>query len=83
MRARWIRVATVVLCAATSGLRSSEFCQLSIGDLDADKWMLVPDTESSTKDPSLTFYNEEAAEAFEQFSEERDPGDERVFQTTK
>ena len=52
-------------------------------DIDEDKQMFGPDTESSTKDPSLTLYNEEAAEAFEQFTEERDPGDERVFQTTK
>ena len=71
------------LFAATSGLRSSELCQLTMDDIDEDKRMLVPDKESSTKETWVTFYNEEAAEAFEAFREERDPDDERVFQTTK
>jgi hypothetical protein len=39
--------------------------------------------ESSTKETWLTFYNDEAAEAFESFKPERKPGDDRVFQTTK
>jgi len=71
------------LFAATSGLRSSELCQLTMDDINEDKRMLVPDKESSTKETWLTFYNEEAAEAFEHFREGREPGDERVFQTTK
>ena len=71
------------LFAATSGLRSSELCQLTMDDIDEDKRMLVPDKESSTKETWLTFYNEEAAEAFEEFREERKEGDDRVFQTTK
>ena len=52
-------------------------------DIDKDKGMLVPNKESSTKETWVTFYNEEAAEAFEQFRKERDPDDDRVFQTTK
>ena len=71
------------LFAATSGLRSSELCQLTMDDIDEDKQMLVPDKESSTKETWLTFYNHEAKEAFEQFKPERKDGDERVFQTTK
>mgnify|MGYP000002187465 CR=1 FL=1 len=53
------------LFAATSGLRSSELCRLTMDGIDEDKRMLVPDKESSTKETWLTFYNEEAAEAFE------------------
>lgn len=71
------------LFVATSGLWSSEFCQLTIDDIDEDNRMLVPDKESSTKETWLNFYNAEAAEAFEQFREAREPDDERVFQTTK
>ena len=71
------------LFTATSGLRSSELCQLTIDDIDEEKRMLVPNKESSTKETWLTFYNDEAAEAFEQFREEREPDDNRVFQTTK
>lgn len=71
------------LFAATSELRSSELCQLTMDDIDEDKQMLVPDKESSTKETWLTFYNDEAAEAFEAFKPERESGDERVFQTSK
>ena len=74
---------TAFLFAATSGLRLSGLCQLAIDDVDEDKRMVVPDKESSTKEIWPTFYNHEAAEAFEQFREECDPGDDRVFQTTK
>jgi integrase len=74
---------TAFLFAATSGLRSSELCQLTMDDIDEDKQMLVPDKESSTKETWLSFYNDEAAEAFEAFKSERKSGDERVFQTTK
>jgi len=74
---------TAFLFTATSGLRSSELCQLTIDDIDEEKRMLVPDKESSTKETWLTFYNDKAAEAFEQFREKRDPDDDRVFQTTK
>ena len=70
------------LFAATSGLRSSELCHLTMDDIDEDKQMLVPDKESSTKETWLTFYNHEAKEAFEAFKPERN-GDERVFQTSK
>jgi len=38
------------LFAATSGLRSSELCQLTMDDIDEEKRMLVPDKESSTKE---------------------------------
>ena len=71
------------LFAATSGLRSSELCQLTMDDIDEDKQMLVPEKESSTKQTWLTFYNHEAKEAFEQFKPERKSGDSRVFQTSK
>jgi len=71
------------LFAATSGHRSRELCQLTMDDIDEEKRMLVPDEESSTKQTWLTFYNEEAAEAFEAFKPERKPDDERVFQTSK
>jgi integrase len=71
------------LFAATSGLRSSELCQLTMDDIDEEKRMLVPEKESSTKQTWLTFYNDEAAEAFEAFKPERKDGDERVFQTSK
>ncbi|MDB9301717.1 site-specific integrase [Halorubrum ezzemoulense] len=71
------------LFAATSSLRSSELCQLTMDDTDEDKRMIVPEKESSTEQTWVTFYNDEAAEAFEAFKPERDPDDERVFQTTK
>jgi integrase len=71
------------LFAATSGLRSSELCQLTMDDIDEDKRMIVPDKDSKTKQTWVTFYNDEAAEAFEAFKPERDSDDERVFQTTK
>jgi integrase len=71
------------LFAATSGLRSSELCQLTMDDIDEDKQMLVPDKESSTKETWVSFYNDEAVEAFESFKPERKDGDERVFQTSK
>jgi integrase len=71
------------LFAATSGLHSSELCQLTMDDVNEDKRMLVPDKESSTKETWLTFYNHEAKESFEEFKPERGPDDDRVFQTTK
>ncbi|WP_152418664.1 tyrosine-type recombinase/integrase [Halorubrum distributum] len=71
------------LFAATSGLRSSELCQLTMDDIDEDKRMIVPDKDSKTKQTWVTFYNDEAAEAFEAFKPERESGDDRVFQTTK
>ena len=73
----------VLLVAATSGLRSSEVTGLTMDDIDEDKRMLVPDKESSTKQTWVTFYNEEAQQAFEEFKPERKPDDERLFQTTK
>ncbi len=36
---------TAFLFAATSGLRSSELCQLTMDDIDEDKRMLVPEKE--------------------------------------
>jgi len=54
------------LFAATSGLRSSELCQLTIDDINGDKRMLVPEKELSTKEMWLTFYHHEAKEAFEE-----------------
>ena len=74
---------TVFLFATTSRLRSSELCQLTMDDIDEEKRMLVPDKELNTKEMWLTFYHHEARESFEQFREERDPGDDRAFQTTK
>jgi len=55
------------LFAATLSLRSSELCQLTMDDINEDKQMLVPDKESKTKQTWVTFYNDEAAEAFEPF----------------
>jgi len=52
-------------------------------DIDEDKRMLVLDKVSSTKETWQTFYDHEAVEAFEQSREERELGDDRVFQTTK
>lgn len=43
--------------------------------------MLVPEKEPSTKQTWVTFYNEEAADAIEEFEPERE-GDGRVFQTS-
>ena len=74
---------TAFLFAATSGLRSSELCQLTMDDIDEDKRILVPDKDSKTKQTWLTLYNHEAAEAFEAFKPERKDRDERVFQTSK
>ena len=71
------------LFAATSGLRSGELVGLTMGDIDEAKRMIVPEKESSTKQTWVTFYNEEAEQAFERFKPERDPDDERVFQTVK
>ncbi len=71
------------LVAATSGLRSSELTELRMSDTDEEKRMLVPEKESSTKQSWLTFYNEEAAEALEEYKPERKPDDDRLFQTTK
>ena len=45
--------------------------------------MIVPDKSSETKQTWVSFYNREAAEAFEEFRSERDSDDDRVFQTTK
>ena len=69
--------------AATSGLRSGELVGLTMDDIDEAKRMIVPDKESSTKQTWVTFYNEEAEQAFERFKPDRDPDDERVFQTVK
>ena len=69
--------------AATSGLRSGELVGLTMDDIDEAKRMIVPDKESSTKQTWVTVYNAEAAEAFDRFKPERDPDDERVFQTVK
>jgi intergrase/recombinase len=52
-------------------------------DIDEDKQMIVPDKDSKTKQTWVTFYNAEAADAFEAFKPERKDGDERVFQTSK
>jgi len=71
------------LFAATSGLRSGELLELTMDDIDEDKRMIVPEKESSTKQTWVTFYNEEAEQAFERFKPDRDPDDERVFQTVK
>ena len=71
------------LFAATSGLRSGELLGLTMGDIDEAKRMIVPEKESSTKQTWVTFYNEEAEQAFERFKPDRDPDDERVFQTVK
>ena len=71
------------LFAATSGLRSGELLGLTMGDIDEAKRMIVPEKESSTKQTWVTFYNEEAEQAFKRFKPDRDPDDERVFQTVK
>ena len=71
------------LVAATSGLRSSELTELRMSDIDEEKRMLVPEKESSTKQTWISFYNEEAAEALEEYKPKRKPDDERLFQTTK
>ena len=52
-------------------------------DIDEDKRVIVPDKNSSTKQTWVTFYNEEAQQAFELFKPKRDPDDERVFQIVK
>ncbi|MDV7351043.1 site-specific integrase [Halorubrum distributum] len=74
---------TAFLFSATSGLRSSELYRLTMDDIDEDKRMIVPDKDSKTKQTWVTFYNAEAADAFEAFKPERKDGDERVFQTSK
>ncbi|MDB9252880.1 integrase [Halorubrum ezzemoulense] len=45
--------------------------------------MTVWDKNSKTEQTWVTFYNDEAAEGFEAFKPDRDPDDDRVFQTTK
>lgn len=61
----------------------SELTGLRMEDVDEDKRMIVPDKNSKTQQTWLTFYSDEAAEAFELFKPERKPDDERVFQTSK
>jgi len=73
----------IFLFAASSGLRSSELVELTMDDIDEERRMIVPDKSSETKQTWVSFYNEEAAEAFEEFRSERDSDDDRVFQTTK
>lgn len=52
---------------AISGLRSSELTELTQADIDEGKQMLIPDNESDVKKTWVSFYNEEAKEAFEAF----------------
>jgi len=74
---------TIFLMYATSGLRASELAELTMDDIDEGRQMLTPDTESSTKQSWVSFYNDEAQTAFDAFKSEREVGDDRAFQATK
>ena len=68
---------------ATSGLRATEVVQLTMADIDEEERMLIPDKESESKQAWVSFYNEEAANAFEAYKPQRDPSDERIFPLAK
>ena len=74
---------TIFLMYATSGLRASELAKLTMDDIDEGRQMLTPDTESSTKQSWVSFYNDEAQAAFDAFKPEREAGDDRAFQASK
>jgi len=73
----------IFLMYASSGLRATELVQLTMADIDEEERMLIPDKESESKQTWVSFYNEEAAEAFEAYKPQREPSDERVFQMAK
>ena len=54
-----------------------------MNDIDEETRLIVADRGSRTQQTWVTFYNAGAAEAFERFKPDRDPDDERVFQTVK
>lgn len=73
----------IFLMYATSGLRSAELLGLTMDDIDEGSRMLIPDKQSEVKKTWVSFYNEEAAKAFEAFKPEREQGDDRAFQASK
>jgi integrase len=73
----------IFLMYATSGLRSSELLELTIGDIDEEMQMLLPRKESDVKKTWVSFYNKEAKYAYEEFKPRRDPDDTRLFQAAK
>ncbi|WP_436935440.1 integrase [Halovenus marina] len=74
---------TIFLMYATSGLRSSELVELTIDDINEDDRMLIPENDSAVKQTWVSFYNEEAEQAYEAFKPTRAPNDERLFQASK
>ena len=73
----------IFLMYATSGLRSAELLDLTTDDIDEDDRMLIPDSDSATKQTWVSFYNEEAKRAYEEFKSHRKPDDDRLFQAAK
>lgn len=73
----------IFLMYATSGLRSAELLELTIEDIDEDLQMLLPKKQSEVKKTWVSFYNEEAEQAFNEFKPTRNPDDNRLFQATK
>lgn len=73
----------IFLMYATSGLRSGELVGLTIDDINEADRMLIPENESDVKQTWVSFYNEEAKQAYEAFKPTRTTGDKRLFQASK
>lgn len=68
---------------STSGLRAAELLELTTDDIDEDARMLIPDKKSNVKKTWVSFYNEEAERAYQEFKPLRKPDDDRLFQAAK
>ena len=68
------------LLYATSGLRKNEILSLNREDVDLEKRMIIPDKNGSrTKRTWVSFFNEEAKEALEEYLATRIDDDPRLF----
>jgi integrase len=71
----------IFLFYATSGLRRSEALQLDITDIDMENQMVIPNhRDSQTKHTYLTFYNDECRKYMDNYLDQRDETDARLFQ---
>jgi integrase len=69
----------IYLLYATTGLRMNELTSLKMEDIDFDKRMITPNTDSRTKRAWVTFYNEEAEGYLKKYLEKHRPNDGRLF----
>jgi site-specific recombinase XerD len=71
----------IFLFYATSGLRRNEALDLQITDIDLNQHMVIPHHRSSnTKHTYLTFYNDECQHYLEQYIDQRENDDQKLFQ---